>query len=1057
MLAVGGHGEVYRGVDEVTGIPIVLKRLRPELITRAPEYVIRFQREGEALRRLNHPNIVKMLNIFEEEGQYCIIMEYVPGGSLRDHLDQKKSLPANEVLAIGLELADALGRAHHLGIIHRDLKPENVLLAADGTPRLTDFGVARLESSDMRLTQTGSILGSPAYMSPEALQGQELEASSDVWSLGVLLYEMLAGERPFKGEQITAIMLSILNDVMPEITQFQPDVPPPLADLLRRMLAKERARRPASARLVAAELEAIRTGKWEVGPDKQISSSRLHHFLQMPAAPPAPQQHGLEREEMFTPSAAELSALSHPFIGREKELTDLKVQLTQPNARLLTVTGPGGIGKTRVVLALIRQMQVNFTGGIVFVPLAPLQSADHLVSALVNALNLHFEGSGDPRTQVLQFLQPRQMLLVLDNFEHLLEGVELVKELLIAAPKVKILATSRERLNLSGEILFPLSGLSFPELATGSTTPIGSAVADYDAVKLLVEQARRVRPGLQLDAPDYRCLARICCLVGGMPLALVLAAGWLEILSLAEVEEEISNSLDFLESELRDLPERHRSIRAILEASWQQLTPDTQQVFARLSVFRGGFMREAAQQIAGAGLHTLRRFVNHSLLTITDMGRYEVHELLRQYADEKLQTMPDLHTQTKAAHAHYYLNLVETNSKHLKSSDRATSLTVFSAEFANIRAAWQWTAARQDIQAIARFALPLSNIFEKQAEEGVMIFRQMAAGLDETNPAHHAALGAVLVAQAEQLMRLGHDPAQPMILAERALELLQHIETPQVTLKAISLLGNAFWLQGDYQKAKSVLEEGLAFLYTHGAPDEIGDFVIRLGLIEREIHSEQEVMAFYQKSLEELRALDDPVSLAHQLLIYGEYLVVNGRARQGQRFLEESLALASTAGSTDFYPFILMHLGFTAYKLGDYADAESYLREGLAVAQAEARIHPAALAHIFLGRVKVARNAFMEAEQHLTEGLQLGRTHKLTLVLTLALVSFAEFYVAQHEFERAVSLLTVVLQHPATEKRDRQDAEQQLQALQSNMPVDKFEQTVARSKRLSLEEIVEQI
>ena len=260
-VADGGQGEVYRGRDRVTGQPVAIKWLKTDLADRHLDLVARFVREGAALRRLNHPNIVGILDTFEHDGRYAIVMEYVPGGSLRALLDAARQVPLDQALAIGLELADALGRAHHLGIIHRDLKPENVLLAADGTPRLTDFGMARLEQDDISLTQSGTLFGSPAYMSPEAVRGEELDARSDIWSLGVVLYELLAGRRPFEGVQITPVLASILADPVPDLWQYRPDVPPPLVDLLGRMLVKDWAERVASMRQVAAALEAIRHGR----------------------------------------------------------------------------------------------------------------------------------------------------------------------------------------------------------------------------------------------------------------------------------------------------------------------------------------------------------------------------------------------------------------------------------------------------------------------------------------------------------------------------------------------------------------------------------------------------------------------------------------------------------------------------------------------------------------------------------------------------------------------------------------------------------------------------
>jgi hypothetical protein len=258
LIATGGMGEVYLGRDIETGQPVAIKRLKPELVAQNPEAINRFMREGEVLGRLNHPNIVKVLATFEEKEQPVIVMEYVAGGSLQDLLDRQPQLPLERVLQIGLELADALVRVHHLDILHRDLKPGNVLLAEDGTPRLTDFGVAALLQSDTRLTQEGAILGTSAYLSPEAWRGQTLDACSDIWSFGAVLYEMLAGQPPFAANNAVAIMTAILNDPLPDLTQLRPETPPALVDLIEHMLVKEQARRLDSMRQVAAGLESIR-------------------------------------------------------------------------------------------------------------------------------------------------------------------------------------------------------------------------------------------------------------------------------------------------------------------------------------------------------------------------------------------------------------------------------------------------------------------------------------------------------------------------------------------------------------------------------------------------------------------------------------------------------------------------------------------------------------------------------------------------------------------------------------------------------------------------------
>jgi predicted Ser/Thr protein kinase len=256
LLGGGEMGHVYRGTDTQTGQAVAIKVLKPEILASQPDIVARFIREGESLRQLNHPNIVQMVDAIEENGQHYIIMEYVAGGSLRDLLEAGKPLSVTRILEITLELADALSRAHHLGIIHRNLKPANVLLAEDGTPRLTDFGHAHLAAST-RLTRTGELMGSVGYLSPEACNGEALDNRADLWALGVLLYEMLTGELPFMGETLIAAITAILTQPVPDLASLRPDAPDALVELVCRMLEKDRQRRIPSARLVGAELEAI--------------------------------------------------------------------------------------------------------------------------------------------------------------------------------------------------------------------------------------------------------------------------------------------------------------------------------------------------------------------------------------------------------------------------------------------------------------------------------------------------------------------------------------------------------------------------------------------------------------------------------------------------------------------------------------------------------------------------------------------------------------------------------------------------------------------------------
>ncbi|HLY26015.1 MAG TPA: protein kinase, partial [Aggregatilineales bacterium] len=567
-IGAGGMGTVYRAVDTQSGDMVAVKLLQHDPFATSPQSLERFIREGEALRRLNHPNIVKMLGALDEGDEHYLVMEYVAGGSLRDALRAHGPLPVNRVLSIALELSDALTRAHHLKIIHRDIKPDNVLLAEDGTPRLTDFGVARLGKNE-NLTEDGTLIGTLAYLSPEACQGDVPDARSDLWAFGVVLFEMLLGTRPFGGEHSGAILTSILTKPVPDLEALRPETPIALVDLIYRMLEKDRNARIPSARLVGAELEAIaETLDSGLHPNAAFAAhlsraastatQTTSAVLQTPQIPLTPSAStGLPTPH---PALHGLPAQTTPFVGRVDELAALGKFMADSDTRLVTILGPGGMGKTRLGLEAATRTLSDFPGGAWFVPLAPLGSAEHVVPAIAEALNYPMQQDGRSLAQqILDYLSDRQALLILDNFEHVLDGVGIVSEILQAAPDMKIIATSRERLNLGGETVFVLGGMDFPAWETPEDA------LNYSAVKLFVQSARRARPGFELQAADLDYVARICRLVQGMPLGILLAAAWVGTLSLQEIADEITHSLDFLATEQRDMPERQRSLRAVFE------------------------------------------------------------------------------------------------------------------------------------------------------------------------------------------------------------------------------------------------------------------------------------------------------------------------------------------------------------------------------------------------------------------------------------------------------------------------------------------------------------
>lgn len=701
----GAMGIVRRGRDRRTGEVVAIKLLEAAVVAEKPDMAARFQQEGEALRRLNHPNIVKLLAMDEKKGRHTLVMEYISGGDLRQLLQKDNLPPLEQVLTIALDLADALTRAHRLDILHRDIKPGNVLLDDDGLPRLADFGLARLGQESL-LTGHSGVMGTVAYLSPEACLGEELDARSDIWSFGVLLYEMLLGERPFAAPNAAGTLHDILHTPLPDVAALCSDIPEAVVDLLYRMLRKNRADRIPSVRLVGAELEAILQDRaWDAAAAPRTG-------------PPAP-----GRPSFATPTPERLTRARHnlpvqttPFVGRELELAELDRLLADPAVRLVTILGPGGMGKTRLSLEIGGRLangtsaaQLAFPDGVIFVELASATSLDQMLTAVAAALGFAIEKGLEPQQQLLNFLSNKRLLLLLDNFEQLLApplaAAGVVMAVLQTASQVKIIVTSRQKLNLSSEVLCVLGGLAFPDWQTTADA------LSYSAVQLFVQSARRSRIDFSLDAAALPPVARICRLAEGMPLGIVLAAAWVDMLLPAEIAEEMAADIDFLAGEMGDLPPRQRSMRAVFEYSWELLTEQERQLLARLSVFRGGFTREAAQAVAGASLRQLLGLVNKSLVQ-RDVrnGRFTLHELLRQLAAEKLAASGETEG-IRTAHSHFYFQLLG----RLAPTHR--TFIILAPDTQNLKSAWLWGAKQGDAARLIPIIEPLHMYFHLVGRE----------------------------------------------------------------------------------------------------------------------------------------------------------------------------------------------------------------------------------------------------------------------------------------------------------------------------------------------------
>ncbi len=453
----------------------------------------------------------------------------------------------------------------------------------------------------------------------------------------------------------------------------------------------------------------------------------------------------LSAEQGFTVPLTNLPARSTPFVGRKQEIRTLVCRMNDTGVRLLNLTGPGGIGKTRLALEAAANLEALFPQGVFFLSLVDLFSVEDTVSALMGIFGLMAGDRNGPLSRLLEFIRQRRLLLVLDNLEHLPESGVLISKMLSRSPGLKILATSRTRLMLTGEHLFPLSGLSRPAAPSSNTAAAAKIDDYYDAPELFLSTARMVRPDMELNAADIRGILRICELTRGMPLALILAAGWMEILPPEKIADGIRKSLDFLQTEIRDLPPSHRSMRAVFDSSWNLLSEKEKEFFMTLSVFMDRFTMDAAAEVTGTPGETANALgaslARKSMLkSDPETGRFEIHPLLRRYLMEK-SAAGGAGERLRNAHGKYYLNRMVEDGDGLIGEGMLTCRRRMDADFANIRKAWSWAVEKRDVGELTRAASALYVYFDMHTRyhEGEALFRPamellMGDLIDEMEP-----------------------------------------------------------------------------------------------------------------------------------------------------------------------------------------------------------------------------------------------------------------------------------------------------------------------------------
>lgn len=636
-----------------------------------------------------------------------------------------------------------------------------------------------------------------------------------------------------------------------------------------------------------------------------------------------------QRRQPAAPRPAPPAAAA--LLGRERELRRAR-ELFGQGARLLTITGPGGVGKTSLAMRLASELAAGFTDGAALVDATAAATVEALLLAIAQALDAPLSGAQPPLGQIIALLRDREQLLVLDNLEHLLgEGqagplAALIQSMRAGAAGLRLLVTSREPLRLRDEWVLELAGLAVPR---GDR---GAEIERSDAAQLFLERARRVAPGLALDSAGRAALAQICRQLEGVPLAIELAAAWARALSPTEIARELDEALDFLSRADRDAPARHRSMRATLDHSWALLGPDEQSTLARMAVFRGGADRAAAAAVAGASLATLSALVEKSLVRRAEPHgdtRYSLHELVRQYAAARLAAAPAEQQAAEAHHMAYYAALLR---RALDSRTGASSIGAqasISAEIDNLRAAWAQAASSGDTAALVAMARGLRLIYDNHGwlHDGALIFGQAlgalrAAGLP-AGPAQPLLLGF----QSYFLLRAGQlAAARPLI--ERGWAELERADSPDGRTQLLYSEGIIAFRQARPAAARARFAAVLASAAAAG--DEFmqvwaGHWLGVLDLFAGDYPAASRTFAANAQHWGE-RAFPRGEAVSRWLL--GEALCLTGQLDAASRQLQAALQLASTSHDTWSRGLCLIGLGALAQARGELDEAGYLTEEG---------------------------------------------------------------------------------------------------------------------------------
>lgn len=704
-----------------------------------------------------------------------------------------------------------------------------------------------------------------------------------------------------------------------------------------------------------------------------------------------------------------------PFVGRKQELAEITERLRDPTCRLLTLVGPGGMGKTRVALETCKTLIQRQTSdslicrdGVYFISLQGLISSDFNLSILANSIGLKVSAQDDLEAQLLRHLRPKSVLLILDNFEHLLDGTALISRLLQATARLKILTTSREALNLQEEWLYPLDGMHYPSQSMHKQSD------EYDAVTFFTRNAQRIHANFLLEQ-EYEEVKNICQLVEGMPLALELASSWVRTLSVSEIANEIAQGLDILEARATNVPERHRSMRAVLDSAWNRLTTQEQTVFKKLSVFRKGFTREAAEVVTNATRRILAGLVDKSWLRHPTNGRYDIHELLRQYGAEHLNANADEKLESHHSHCRYYTKFLAPKWKDLVGEKAKQTQEEIVTDLENIWACWDWASCHKRVVYLESILYTLWYFYDigNRFQEGLQLFSK-AAQLFESSQVTH-----------EEHLLYG---------------------------KLMMYKGALYFSLNQMDDAERLLKKSLNILQSLGVDQDHAFCLLHLGMVTKDIELERE---YYQTSRNIYKAVGFPSGECDSLLWLGLTYYFNGDTQKGKNIYEEALEIARASSDQVEIGSIASQLSNCAYLEKSYIDAQRYAKEAFECFKKTGTVWGLVMTCGLLAASSLQLREYRNAEHYILQALTMANEYHLTSHILRTFLFVAELWAAEGNVERAVEIVSLGIQTSPVSHPNREFL--LLDTLMPLLPQEKYAAAFERGKIRDFDKTVQEV